>query len=161
MWCQVWPRHGKQDDGMSITFPSAGEVPGWLQSGRQRRGIFPRNRPLDKPRTELALSFWRTAPEAVGEGIVVKGEPSIRNWRCLPDPDQQLAVSKAYVESVGDENHGSLRGPQWQTAEWAEGNKIIPESNEDYYIARLPSSTLNCVLMKPQPLWLPWRVKCT
>ena len=44
-------------------------------------------------------------------------------------------VSKAYVESVGDENYAakpSGSGP-YKLVEWQKGSKIILESNEDYY----------------------------
>ena len=44
-------------------------------------------------------------------------------------------VSKAYVESVGDENYAASpcgTGP-YKLVEWQKGSKIILEANEDYY----------------------------
>ena len=124
------------EDGLSITFHLQQGVK--FQDGSDLTAedvAFSLNRAIDKPQSELYTSFMDSA-EAVGEGTV-KVNLKYKELAALQYLTQtnSAIVSKAYVESVGDENYAAkpCGTGQYKLVEWQKGNKIILESNEDYY----------------------------
>ena len=96
---------------------------------------FSLNRAIDKPQSELYTCFMESA-EAVDDSTVkvnlLYKEPAALQY--LTQTNSAI-VSKAYVESVGDENYAASpcgTGP-YKLVEWQKGSKIILEANEDYY----------------------------
>ena len=124
------------DDGMSITFHLQEGVKFQDGSGLTAEDVaFSLNRAIDKPQSELYTSFMDSA-EAV-DGSTVKVNLKYKELAALQYLTQtnSAIVSKAYVESVGDENYAAKpcgTGP-YKLVEWQKGSKIILESNEDYY----------------------------
>lgn len=124
------------EDGLSITFHLHKDVK--FQDGSPMTAedvAFSLNRAIDKPQSELYTSFMESA-EAVDEGTV-KVNLKYKELAALQYLTQtnSAIVSKAYVESVGDENYAAKpcgTGP-YKLVEWQKGSKIILESNEDYY----------------------------
>lgn len=90
---------------------------------------------VNKPQSELYTCFMESA-EALDDSTVkvnlLYKEPAALQY--LTQTNSAI-VSKAYVESVGDENYAASpcgTGP-YKLVEWQKGSKIILEANEDYY----------------------------
>lgn len=124
------------EDGLSITFHLHEGVKFQDGSALTAEDVaFSLNRAIDKPQSELYTSFMDSA-EAVDENTV-KVNLKYKELAALQYLTQtnSAIVSKAYVESVGDENYAAKpcgTGP-YKLVEWQKGSKIILESNEDYY----------------------------
>ena len=124
------------EDGLSITFHLHEGVKFQDGSALTAEDVaFSLNRAIDKPQSELYTSFMDSA-EVVDENTV-KVNLKYKELAALQYLTQtnSAIVSKAYVESVGDENYAakpSGSGP-YKLVEWQKGSKIILESNEDYY----------------------------
>lgn len=124
------------EDGLSITFHLHEGVKFQDGSALTAEDVaFSLNRAIDKPQSELYTSFMDSA-EVVDENTV-KVNLKYKELAALQYLTQtnSAIVSKAYVESVGDDNYAakpSGSGP-YKLVEWQKGSKIILESNEDYY----------------------------
>lgn len=124
------------EDGMSITFHLHEGVK--FQDGSDLTAedvAFSLNRAIDKPQSELYTSFMDSAE--VVDDSTVKVNLKYKELAALQYLTQtnSAIVSKAYVESVGDENYAAQpcgTGP-YKLVDWQKGSKIILEANEDYY----------------------------
>ena len=124
------------EDGLSITFSLHPGVK--FQDGSDLTAedvAFSLNRAIEKPQSELYTCFMESA-EAVDDSTVkvnlLYKEPAALQY--LTQTNSAI-VSKAYVESVGDENYAAQpcgSGP-YKLVDWQKGSKIILEANEDYY----------------------------
>ena len=139
------------EDGMSITFHLHEGVKFQDGSALTAEDVaFSLNRAIDKPQSELYTSFMESA-EVIDESTV-KVNLKYKELAALQYLTQtnSAIVSKAYVESVGDENYAAQpcgTGP-YKLVDWQKGAKITLEANEDYYKGAPAIKTIELRILK-------------